>query len=67
MKSKYGKVKRPLLKISKLRIEEYAQQNSIPYRDDLTNFENDYNRNFIRNEIIQSYFISCRSSGNKVC
>jgi tRNA(Ile)-lysidine synthase len=40
------------LKISKLRIEEYAQQNSIPYRDDLTNFENDYDRNFIRNEII---------------
>lgn len=43
---------RPLLETSKNDIIEYALKNNLEYRDDHTNFENDYRRNSIRNELI---------------
>ena len=43
---------RPLLDTSKEEILKYISEYNIPYVVDETNFENDANRNFIRNEII---------------
>ena len=47
-----GGLYRPLLNTSKLEINEYISKNSIPHIQDLSNFDNKYDRNFIRNVII---------------
>lgn len=47
-----GKYIRPLLTLSKNKIREYAKEKGVPFREDHTNFENDYTRNSIRNELI---------------
>jgi len=47
-----GKVKRPLLGISKNDLIDYAKENNIQYLDDETNFDNKIIRNWIRNELI---------------
>lgn len=41
----------PLIKFSRRQIEEYAEKNAIAYIHDSTNAENDYTRNFLRNEV----------------
>lgn len=43
---------RPLLKTTKNEIKAYIEINDIPYVDDETNEDNDYNRNYIRNKIM---------------
>ena len=43
---------RPLIKISRLEIEEYANNNNIKYFDDSTNLEYDHMRNRIRLEVV---------------
>jgi len=43
---------RPLLNFSKKEIYQFAEQNNIPFREDLSNKKNDYLRNKIRNEIV---------------
>lgn len=43
---------RPLLRITRKEIEEYVSTNSIPFRQDSTNNDSDYTRNFLRNEIL---------------
>jgi tRNA(Ile)-lysidine synthase len=45
-----GDLFRPLLSVSRLQVEKYAEQNEIPYRTDESNLENDFARNFLRNE-----------------
>ncbi|MBR2968255.1 MAG: tRNA lysidine(34) synthetase TilS [Clostridia bacterium] len=60
-----GRVIRPLLGVKKIEIDAYIAQNQIDYVDDYTNFENDYSRNFIRNEVlplVKSRFPSADSS-----
>lgn len=47
-----GKIIRPLLTTSKEDILAYLEQNNISFRTDKSNFENDFSRNFLRNEII---------------
>ena len=47
-----NKIYRPLLNISKNEILNYLQKNKICYRQDQSNFENKYQRNRIRNQII---------------
>ena len=42
---------RPLSDISRMQVEEYCQEYHIPYVQDSTNFQNEYNRNKIRNII----------------
>jgi tRNA(Ile)-lysidine synthase len=42
----------PLLSYSKAEILEYARANNIAYREDKTNSENEYTRNYIRNVIL---------------
>jgi tRNA(Ile)-lysidine synthase len=43
---------RPLLQFSKQEIYEYAEDNIIEFREDLSNKKSDYLRNKIRNEIV---------------
>lgn len=43
---------RPLLNFSKKEIYEYAEENQIDFREDLSNKKSDYLRNKIRNEIV---------------
>ena len=42
---------RPLLNASRKEIEDYIIKNNIPYVEDATNFDSEYSRNYIRNEI----------------
>ena len=46
-----NKILRPLLGISKQEVIIYAEKNKISYLDDETNFDNQINRNWIRNVI----------------
>ena len=50
--SKNGKIIRPLLFATRQEIENYASENSIEWREDRSNADNDYSRNFIRHKII---------------
>jgi tRNA(Ile)-lysidine synthase len=43
---------RPLLSFTKEEIYQFAEENSIEYREDLSNKKSDYLRNKIRNEIV---------------
>ena len=42
---------RPMLEVTRKQIEGYVLARRVPYRDDSTNFESDYKRNRIRNEV----------------
>lgn len=52
IKEEDGIIIRPLLTISRAEIEEYIAEEGIDFVQDHTNFENDYTRNKLRNEII---------------
>lgn len=54
IKESDGDLVRPLLKISREDIEKYIAENDIDFVQDMTNFENDYTRNKLRNELIPS-------------
>jgi len=43
---------RPLLKVTKERIVEYAQRENIPFREDATNFEREATRNVLRLDVL---------------
>lgn len=45
---------RPLLDSTRKDIENYVRENGVSYRTDESNFENDYARNFLRNETLPS-------------
>ena len=47
-----GKIIRPLLCLTKEEILRYLNHFNIEFRTDLTNFETDFERNFIRNRVI---------------
>lgn len=47
-----GHYLRPFLVINRAQIEKYAQTNLVPYREDSTNNDVDYNRNFVRKEVL---------------
>lgn len=47
-----GNIYRPLIDISKQEILDYAREFNVEYRQDDTNNDNNYSRNFLRNEII---------------
>lgn len=47
-----GTIIRPLLFASREEIEIYAKENSITWREDSSNQQDDYKRNFIRHQII---------------
>ncbi|REC47045.1 tRNA lysidine(34) synthetase TilS [Chryseobacterium pennipullorum] len=47
-----NQILRPLLSFSKQEIYKFAEENSIAFREDLSNKKSDYLRNKIRNEIV---------------
>lgn len=47
-----GSIIRPLLATKKSDILHYLNERQIPYRTDASNFENDFQRNYIRNTLI---------------
>ncbi len=49
---KRGKIIRPLLNLTREEILIYLKEYNLSYRTDSTNLENDYQRNYLRNEII---------------
>ena len=49
------KIFRPLLNILKIDILDYAQQNSVDYREDSSNSSEDYQRNMIRNSVLPTF------------
>ncbi|MGZ5193474.1 MAG: tRNA lysidine(34) synthetase TilS [Kaistella sp.] len=51
-----NQILRPLLEFSKDEIYAFAKENTIDFREDLSNKKNDYLRNFIRNEIAPKLF-----------
>ncbi|MFM2049241.1 MAG: hypothetical protein RI955_1789, partial [Bacteroidota bacterium] len=50
--SRNENIVRPLLFAERNELEEYAKQNSIPFRTDSSNLNDDYTRNKIRHQII---------------
>jgi tRNA(Ile)-lysidine synthase len=49
-----GSVIRPIIKVSRNQIEDYAKQHLIAFKTDSSNFKTDYTRNAIRRNIIPS-------------
>jgi tRNA(Ile)-lysidine synthase len=45
-----GRLFRPLLGVSRAAIERYCREEQVPYREDASNSESDFARNFLRNE-----------------
>lgn len=43
---------RPLLKVTKAEIYDYVAKNDVPYREDESNADINYTRNFVRNELL---------------
>lgn len=65
-----GKIIRPLLYTEKSEIDGYVLKNNLPYVTDETNLKNDYNRNYLRNEVIpliEKRFPSFQKSVCKTC
>lgn len=52
LKMKSGEIYRPFLNVEKAEIEKQVSLKGIPYIDDPTNSRSDYDRNFLRNEIL---------------
>ncbi len=50
--NKSGHIIRPLLFLSRKEITEYANQNHITYREDISNLKTTYTRNKIRHEVL---------------
>jgi tRNA(Ile)-lysidine synthase len=48
---KRGIIIRPVLILTKAEILKYLDDNKLPFRTDASNFQSDYDRNYIRNEI----------------
>ena len=55
IKSKNGNVVRPMLDILSSEIDNYVEQNNIPFVEDSSNSSDDYDRNFIRHNIIPAF------------
>ncbi|MGI5824216.1 MAG: tRNA lysidine(34) synthetase TilS [Bacillota bacterium] len=58
MKFINGEIIRPLLNVPRSIIEAYIEKNGLSYRDDMSNFQTDYQRNRIRLELwpqLQTY------------
>ncbi|MBS1505732.1 MAG: tRNA lysidine(34) synthetase TilS, partial [Bacteroidetes bacterium] len=71
--AKNGKIIRPLLFASRETIEKYAKENAIVWREDRSNASDDYQRNFLRHQVVPllkklnpSLENSFRESANKI-
>lgn len=60
-----GILLRPLIDTDRKDVEEYVRTNGVPYRDDMTNFDTAYRRNYIRNKVmpaIEEAYPSCKKA-----
>lgn len=48
-------VLRPLLKVEKKSLRHYCHTNDVYYRDDYTNFQKEFTRDFVRNEVMVGF------------
>ncbi len=55
IREKTGEIIRPLLFVGRAEIEKFARENFIEFREDSTNSESVYQRNFIRNKILPAF------------
>jgi tRNA(Ile)-lysidine synthase len=55
IRAKSGFIIRPMLFASKKEIVEYAQKQNIAYREDITNADDHYKRNYIRHHIVSDF------------
>ncbi|RNC83657.1 MAG: tRNA lysidine(34) synthetase TilS [Balneola sp.] len=46
---------RPLLRISKEEIYTFCEENAVPFREDVSNQENKYARNLLRNKVFEEF------------
>ncbi len=63
--AKKGIIRRPLLSVSSEEILAYANKNKITWREDSTNAESKYDRNFLRNDIfplLENRWPACKDS-----
>ena len=51
---KRKKILRPVLQFSKIELLEYANSKRVPFYNDSSNFEDLYNRNFLRNTVLKN-------------
>ena len=56
-----------MLTTSKIEIQAYISQNEIPYVEDETNMQNDYNRNYIRNMIMPLIRDRWQNADSMIC
>jgi tRNA(Ile)-lysidine synthase TilS/MesJ len=56
MTEKSWAILRPLLNLGKKDIQEYLDKNNLKYFIDKTNFNNNFTRNYLRNEIIPKFY-----------
>ena len=47
-----GKIIRPLLDVARKQIDNYVKSNNLPFTQDKTNLQDDYSRNYIRNNLV---------------
>ncbi len=50
-----GQIFRPLLEVSKSEIRDYATREHIGFREDSTNIDTDYQRNYLRHEVLPKF------------
>lgn len=64
-----GKYIRPLLDCTREDINDFIAKNELPYVDDETNFDTDYTRNFLREELekIKQRFPALCTSVSRLC
>jgi len=65
IRAKRGIIRRPLLNIKSEEIHQYVKKHKIPWREDVSNAESKYYRNFIRNELIpliESRWPACKDT-----
>ncbi|TVR83095.1 MAG: tRNA lysidine(34) synthetase TilS [Saprospirales bacterium] len=59
-----GNIRRPFLTVKKNEIQQWAEKKNLQWREDLSNRRSDYNRNFIRNELIPLIETRWKGFGN---
>lgn len=52
IKSKNGKIRRPLLFARRSELENFIEENKLPYVQDESNLHDDYTRNYFRNTVL---------------
>ena len=56
LKAKRGNIRRPLLTVNRQQIEAYQQKHQIPFREDESNAEDKYRRNYFRHHVLTSLY-----------